>query len=91
MIATTNTMIVFAEYITAGPTIMRTALRSFVARDIRSPVRRAWKNESGRRWSAAKKSFLNLVLDLTRGADHDPPHQEPEQAADDRDRKDQRA
>ena len=58
MIATTNTMIVFAEYITAGPTIMRTALRSFVARDIRSPVRRAWKNDSGRRWSAAKKSFL---------------------------------
>jgi hypothetical protein len=33
---------VLAEYITAGPIIIRTALRSFVARDIRSPVRRAW-------------------------------------------------
>ena len=42
MIATTNTRMVLAVYITAGPTIMRTALRSFVARDIRSPVRRAW-------------------------------------------------
>ena len=28
-----------AEYITAGPIIMRTAFRSLVARDIRSPVR----------------------------------------------------
>ena len=41
-IATTNTRMVFAEYMTAGPIIMRTALRSLVARDIRSPVRRAW-------------------------------------------------
>ena len=42
MIATANTRMVLAEYITAGPIIMRTALRSLVARDIRSPVRRAW-------------------------------------------------
>ena len=42
MIATTNTMIVFDEYMIAGPIIVRTALRSFVARDIKSPVRRAW-------------------------------------------------
>ncbi len=42
MIATTKTRMVFAEYMIAGPIIMRTALRSFVARDIRSPVRRAW-------------------------------------------------
>ena len=41
-IATANTRIVLAEYITAGPIIMRTAFRSLVARDIRSPVRRAW-------------------------------------------------
>ena len=30
---------VFARYMTAGPTIIRTELRSLVARDIRSPVR----------------------------------------------------
>jgi hypothetical protein len=41
--ATTITMIVVDEYMTAGPIIIRTALRSLVARDIRSPVRRAWK------------------------------------------------
>ena len=41
-IATTKVRIVLAEYITDGPTIMRTAFRSLVARDIRSPVRRAW-------------------------------------------------
>ena len=38
--ATTNVSAVVAAYMTAGPTIMRTALRSLVARDIRSPVRR---------------------------------------------------
>ena len=41
--ATTKTMPVETAYITAGPTIIRTADRSLVARDIRSPVRRAWK------------------------------------------------
>jgi hypothetical protein len=30
---------VFIEYISAGPTIIRTAERSFVARAIKSPVR----------------------------------------------------
>ena len=40
--ATTNTRTVLAEYMTAGPIIVRTAFRSLVARDIRSPVRRAW-------------------------------------------------
>jgi hypothetical protein len=39
----TNPMIVFAEYITEGPIIIRTALRSLVARDMRSPVRCVWK------------------------------------------------
>ena len=38
-IATTNTISVLAEYMMAGPTIIRTALRSFVARDMMSPVR----------------------------------------------------
>ena len=41
-IATVNIRTVFAEYITDGPIIMRTAFRSLVARDIRSPVRRVW-------------------------------------------------
>jgi hypothetical protein len=40
-IATVNTRIVLDEYMTAGPTIIRTAFRSLVARDMRSPVRRA--------------------------------------------------
>ena len=31
-----------AVYMTAGPMSMRTELRSFVARDIRSPVRCVW-------------------------------------------------
>ena len=37
--ATTNVSSVLAEYMIEGPIIMRTALRSLVARDIRSPVR----------------------------------------------------
>ena len=37
--ATTNTMAVVTEYMIDGPTIMRTALKSLVARDIKSPVR----------------------------------------------------
>ena len=40
---TTNIITVLAMYMMAGPTIMRTAFRSLVARDIRSPVRWAWK------------------------------------------------
>ena len=42
---------------TAGPIIMRTAFRSLVARDIRSPVRCAWKYDSGSFCRCAKKSF----------------------------------
>ena len=41
--ATTNVSSVLAEYMIDGPIIIRTALRSLVARDIRSPVRCAWK------------------------------------------------
>ena len=59
--ATTNTRPVLAMYMTAGPTIMRTAFRSFVARDMRSPVRVAWKYASGSfcRWAtkALRRSY----------------------------------
>ena len=48
---------VLAEYMTAGPIIIRTAFRSLVARDIRSPVRCAWKYDSGSSCRCAKKSF----------------------------------
>ena len=41
-IATMKVRTVEAEYMIDGPTIIRTALRSLVARDIRSPVRLAW-------------------------------------------------
>ena len=40
--ATMNRTTVVVAYMTAGPIIMRTALRSFVARDMRSPVRLRW-------------------------------------------------
>src|SRR6185503_18374814 len=55
--ATTKVRRVLAEYITAGPTIIRTAFRSLVARDIRSPVRCDWKYERGSFSRCAKKSF----------------------------------
>ncbi len=42
-IATMKVRPVLEAYMTAGPIIMRTALRSFVARDMRSPVRVCWK------------------------------------------------
>ncbi len=37
--ATTKVSIVLAEYMTEGPIIIRTAFKSLVARDMRSPVR----------------------------------------------------
>ena len=55
--ATTNTMPVLAMYMMAGPTIMRTAFRSLVARDMRSPVRVAWKYASGNRCRWATKAL----------------------------------
>ena len=55
--ATTNVRKVFAAYMIDGPIIMRTALRSLVARDMRSPVRCAWKYASGSFSRCAKKSF----------------------------------
>ena len=50
-------MSVLAEYMIAGPIIIRTAFRSLVARDIRSPVRRDWKYDSGNSCRCAKKSL----------------------------------
>ena len=55
--AATNVSSVFDEYMIDGPIIMRTAFRSLVARDIRSPVRCAWKYDSGSFCRCAKKSF----------------------------------
>ena len=55
--ATTKVSSVLAEYMIAGPIIMRTAFRSLVARDIRSPVRWLWKYASGSFSRCAKKSF----------------------------------
>ena len=89
--ATTNVSTVFAEYITAGPIIIRTAFRSLVARDIRSPVRCVWKYESGSFSQMREEVVAHVVLDVARRADEDPPHQEPEDAADDADRQQQRA
>jgi len=40
-----------------GPSIMRTADRSFVARDMISPVRARWKYWSGSRWRWANSSL----------------------------------
>ncbi len=40
-----------------GPSIMRTAARSFVARDIRSPVERAWNVATGRRSRCSNRSL----------------------------------
>ena len=48
--------IVFAEYMIPGPNSMRTLVKSFVARDIRSPVRFAWKNDRGKRSKCSKTS-----------------------------------
>ena len=65
--ATTNVSIVFAEYMIDGPIIMRTAFRSLVARDIRSPVRCAWKYDSGSVCRCAKKS-LRMSYSMSRDA-----------------------
>jgi hypothetical protein len=49
--------LVDTAYIAAGPTIMRTALRSAEARDMRSPVLAPSKYSRGKRCSCAKKSL----------------------------------
>ncbi len=82
--ATTKTMIVLAEYITAGPAIMRTAFRSFVALDIRSPVRA--RLEVGRRKGLQPREEVvaQVVLEVARHADDDAAHQKAEAAPDER-------
>ena len=66
---------------TAGPIIIRTAFRSLVARDIRSPVRCAWKYASGSSWRCAKKSLRRSYSMSRDDADEDAPHQEAERRA----------
>ena len=56
-IATTNTSVVCDAYMIDGPAIIRTAFRSLVARDIRSPVRWRRKYSGGSRCRCAKKSL----------------------------------
>ena len=41
-IETPETTAVFTRYMSPGPSIMRTAARSFVARDMMSPMRVRW-------------------------------------------------
>ena len=53
-----------AEYMTAGPIIMRTAFRSFVARDIRSPVRCAWKYAERQLLEVREEVVPHVVLDV---------------------------
>src|SRR3954465_9989647 len=65
--ATTKVNIVFAEYMIEGPIIMRTALRSLVARDIKSPVRCAWKYDNGSFCRCAKNS-LRMSYSMSRDA-----------------------
>jgi hypothetical protein len=65
--ATAKVSSVFAEYMIDGPIIMRTALRSLVARDIRSPVRWVWKYASGSVSRCAKKS-LRMSYSMSRDA-----------------------
>ena len=89
--ATTNVSSVLAEYITDGPIIIRTALRSLVARDIRSPVRCVWKIRERQRLQVREEVVPHVVLDVARRADENAPHQEPEHAADEADGEQQRA
>ena len=67
---------------TAGPIIIRTAFRSLVARDIRSPVRCAWKYAERQLLQLREEVVAHVVLDVARRADDDPAHQEQEQRAD---------
>ena len=53
---------------------MRTALRSLVARDIRSPVRCAWKYAERQPLQMREEVVPHVVFDVARGADEDPAH-----------------
>ena len=54
--------IVFMRYMIAGPAAMRTALRSFVRRAMRSPVRMRAKYDGSSDSSARKRSLREIVL-----------------------------
>ena len=89
MIATMNTMIVFVDVHHRGPIIMRTAFRSLVARDIRSPVRCAWKFAGRERLQPREEVVAQVVLEVPRHADDDAAHQEAEDAPEERQHQDQ--
>ncbi len=63
--ATMSVKIVSDRYITDGPIIIRTALRSLVARDMRSPVRFAWKYAASSVCRCAKNS-LRMSYSISR-------------------------
>ena len=88
--AAANPRIVFAEYMTAGPIIMRTAFRSLVARDIRSPVRCAWKYADRKPLQVGEEVVADVVLDVAGGADQDAAHEKAEDPADQAYREQQR-
>ena len=52
-----------------GPIIIRTAFRSLVARDIRSPVRCAWKYAERQRLQVREEVVPHVVLDVARTPD----------------------
>ena len=55
--AMTATTMVLKPCMMPGPSTMRTAFMSLVARDMRSPVWRAWKNDAGWRSRWANRSL----------------------------------
>ena len=59
---------------TAGPTIMRTELRSLVARDIRSPVRLRLEERQRQPLEMREEVVAKVVFEAARRADDDAPH-----------------
>ena len=80
--ATTNVSSVFAEYMIDGPIIMRTALRSLVARDIRVAGAVRLEIAERQRLQVREEVVPHVVLDVAGGADQDPAGQELKHAAD---------
>jgi hypothetical protein len=80
--ATTNVSIVLTEYITDGPIIIRTAFRSFVARDIKSPGPVGLEIRRRELLQMSEEVVPHVVLDAPGSPDDDPAHQEPEETAD---------
>jgi hypothetical protein len=80
-----------AVYITAGPMSMRTALRSFVARDIRSPVRLRWKVVGVEPLQMREEVVAEVVLEAARRTDDHAAHEKAKDAAHGRQHKQQAA